>query len=148
MADRVQLQQVIINLMMNGLESMEEVTGRARELVIRTEPHDAQQIRISVEDSGVGVDAGDLDRLFTAFYTTKAAGMGLGLSISRSIIESHGGKLWATANPHHGATFHFTLPIIPIARGARKQLRLDEAVWSKVLPRLNQSPTEPRPRIR
>src|SRR6266404_1820287 len=96
--DRVQLQQVVINLMINGVEAMQSVTDRPRELVIRSSQDEAQQVLVSVADCGVGISAENADRLFNAFFTTKASGMGMGLSICRSIIEAHGGRLWATAN--------------------------------------------------
>ncbi len=108
--DRVQLQQVLLNLVMNGIEAMAAVTGRPRELLIRSHPHEAPQVLVAVQDTGVGIDPNDLDQLFSAFFTTKQAGMGMGLSISRSIIEAHGGRLWATPNSGPGATFQFTLP--------------------------------------
>jgi C4-dicarboxylate-specific signal transduction histidine kinase len=111
LGDRVQLQQVIINLMMNGIEAMQTVTDRPRELVIRSRQDEARQVLISVSDCGVGISAENADRLFNAFFTTKASGMGMGLSICRSIMEAHGGRLWATANQPHGATFHLTLPV-------------------------------------
>ncbi len=110
-ADRVQLQQVIINLVMNGIEAMQSVTDRPRELVIRSRPGEAQQVLVSVTDCGVGISPENADQLFTAFFTTKSSGMGMGLSICRSIIEAHGGRLWAAANIPHGATFQFTLPM-------------------------------------
>jgi PAS domain S-box-containing protein len=110
LADRVQLQQVIINLMMNGIEAMQSVTDRPRELVIRSR-RNGTQVLVSVTDGGVGISAENTDRLFNAFFTTKAGGMGMGLSICRSIIEAHGGRLWATANEPHGAIFQFTLPV-------------------------------------
>jgi signal transduction histidine kinase len=109
--DRVQLQQVIINLVMNAIEAMQWVTDRPRELVIRSRQDEPQQVLLSVTDCGVGISAEDADRLFTAFFTTKSSGMGMGLSICRSIIDAHGGRLWATANVPHGATFQFTLPV-------------------------------------
>jgi PAS domain S-box-containing protein len=109
--DRVQLQQVIINLAMNGIEAMQSVTDRPRQLVIRSRQDESQQVLLSVTDCGAGISAEDADRLFTAFFTTKSSGMGMGLSICRSIIEAHGGRLWATANLPHGATFQFTLPV-------------------------------------
>ena len=109
LGDRVQLQQVIINLVMNGIEAMQSVNDRPRELVIRS-GKDGAQVLISVTDCGVGVSAENADRLFKAFFTTKASGMGMGLSICRSIVEAHGGRLWTTANIPRGATFHFTLP--------------------------------------
>jgi PAS domain S-box-containing protein len=111
LADRVQLQQVIINLVMNGIEAMQSVTDRQRELVIRSREDETQQVLVSVTDCGVGISAENADRLFNAFFTTKSGGMGMGLSICRSIIEAHGGRLWATANLPHGATFQFTLPV-------------------------------------
>jgi signal transduction histidine kinase len=109
--DRVQLQQVIINLVMNGIEAMQSITDRPRELVIRSGRDETQQVLVSVADCGVGISAENAERLFTAFFTTKASGMGMGLSICRSIMEAHGGRLWATANVPHGATFQFTLPV-------------------------------------
>jgi PAS domain S-box-containing protein len=111
LADRVQLQQVMINLVMNGIEAMQSVTDRPRELVIRSRQDETQQVLASVADCGVGISAENADRLFTAFFTTKPSGMGMGLSICRSIIEAHGGRLWATTNIPHGATFQFTLPV-------------------------------------
>ncbi|HMJ43245.1 MAG TPA: ATP-binding protein, partial [Pseudolabrys sp.] len=111
LGDRVQLQQVIINLVMNGVEAMQAVTDRPRELVIRSRQDEKQNVLVSVTDCGVGISAENADRLFNAFFTTKASGMGMGLSICRSIIEAHGGRLWATANAPHGATVQFTLPV-------------------------------------
>ena len=110
LADRVQVQQVLINLVMNGIEAMASVAGRSRELVICSQPHAADHVHVAVRDVGVGIEAEKADQLFNAFFTTKPGGMGMGLSISRSIIEAHGGRLWATPNPDHGATFHFVLP--------------------------------------
>jgi C4-dicarboxylate-specific signal transduction histidine kinase len=110
LGDRVQLQQVIINLLMNGVEATSHITGRPREIVIRS-LQEADELLVQVRDSGSGIDAANLERLFTPFYTTKPSGMGMGLSISRSIITAHGGRLWASPNEDHGATFQFTLPI-------------------------------------
>src|SRR5262245_1561009 len=109
MADRVQIQQVVMNLILNGLEAMSEVEDRERDLVIRTQRSEGDQVRVAVQDSGVGIDPLKVERIFDAFHTTKPGGMGMGLSISRSIVESHGGRLWATANDGPGATFQFTL---------------------------------------
>src|SRR3981189_2809586 len=111
LADRVQVQQVIINLVMNGIEAMQSVTDRRRELATRSGQDETQQVLVSVTDCGVGIAAENVDRLFNPFFTTKSSGMGMGLSICRSIIEGHGGRLWATANVPHGATFQFTLPL-------------------------------------
>ena len=108
--DRVQLQQVIVNLMMNGIDAMNEVADRSRDLWIRSRPHDASRVIVLVQDAGVGLAPEALDHVFEAFYTTKAEGMGMGLSISRSIIAAHGGELWPSRNDEHGATFQFTLP--------------------------------------
>jgi signal transduction histidine kinase len=101
---------VIINLVMNGIEAMQSVTDRPRELSVRSGQDESGQALISVADCGVGIAAENVDRLFNPFFTTKSGGMGMGLSICRSIIEAHGGRLWATANIAHGATFEFTLP--------------------------------------
>jgi len=113
LADRVQLQQVILNLVMNAIEAMSSVTDRPRELVIRSERHDPDHIRVVVQDTGVGLAANLLEQMFSAFFSTKPGGMGMGLSISRSIVEAHGGRLWATPNEPHGAIFHFSLPVGP-----------------------------------
>jgi signal transduction histidine kinase len=110
LGDRVQLQQVIINLVMNGAEAMQSVTDRPRELVIRSRQDETRQVLVGVTDCGVGISDENVDRLFNPFFTTKSSGMGMGLSICRSIMEAHGGRLWATANVPYGATFQFTLP--------------------------------------
>jgi PAS domain S-box-containing protein len=111
LGDRVQLQQVIINLVMNGIEAMQSVADRPRELLIRSQQDETRRVLVTVTDSGVGIFAENTDRLFNAFFTTKSSGMGMGLSICRSIVEAHGGRLWTTANVPHGATFQFTLPV-------------------------------------
>jgi C4-dicarboxylate-specific signal transduction histidine kinase len=111
LGDRVQLQQVVINLVMNGIEAMQSITDRPRELVIRSRQDETPRVLVSVTDCGDGISAENKDRLFNAFFTTKSSGMGMGLSICRSIMEGHGGRLWATANVPHGATFQFTLPV-------------------------------------
>jgi C4-dicarboxylate-specific signal transduction histidine kinase len=110
LGDSIQLQQVVLNLIVNGIEAMNSVADRPRKLVIRTQPQSGGQIRVSVQDSGVGVTADVMGRLFEPFFTTRAKGMGMGLPISRSIIEAHGGKLWAESNGSGGAIFSFTLP--------------------------------------
>jgi C4-dicarboxylate-specific signal transduction histidine kinase len=104
-ADRVQLQQVLMNLMLNGMEAMSE----GGELKIST-GHEPGEVMVSVSDTGEGIPVDKMKEIFNAFVTTKAKGTGMGLAISSTIIESHGGRLWATANPGSGATFHFTLP--------------------------------------
>jgi C4-dicarboxylate-specific signal transduction histidine kinase len=109
-ADGVQLQQVVLNLILNAVEAMSLVKKGVRELVISTEPHEAGGVLVTVRDSGPGIDPKDLDRVFEAFYTTKSSGVGMGLSICRSIINAQGGRLWAQMNPHGGAAFQFTLP--------------------------------------
>jgi PAS domain S-box-containing protein len=108
MADRVQLQQVFMNLMLNGIDAMKETTGEA-ELTIKSEADDGQ-VLVSVSDTGMGLPPEQVEQIFKAFFTTKDTGTGMGLPISRSIIESHGGRLWATGVPGRGATFQFTLP--------------------------------------
>jgi len=110
LADRIQLQQVILNLIMNAIEAMSGVGGGPRELLVRSGTDGSEHVAISVQDSGLGLDPKSLEHLFEAFYTTKPQGMGMGLAISRSIVENHGGRLWASANPDKGATFQFTLP--------------------------------------
>jgi signal transduction histidine kinase len=108
LADRVQLQQVLMNLMLNGIEAMKDMTPPG-ELTIKSRQDD-NHLLISVSDTGVGLSPDQADQIFKAFFTTKPQGTGMGLSISRSIIESHGGRLWPTANAGRGATFHLTLP--------------------------------------
>jgi len=111
LGDRVQLQQVIINLVMNGIEAMQSVTDRPRELVIRSRQDETHRVLLSVADCGVGIAAENADQLFNAFFTTKPGGMGMGLSICRSIVEAHGGRLSASGNDGLGATFQFVLPL-------------------------------------
>lgn len=110
MADRVQLQQVLMNLMLNGIQAMENTGGA---LTIKAQLRQDVQVQISVSDTGVGLPADEADHIFDAFLTTKPEGSGMGLAISRSIIESHQGRVWASANSGKGATFHFTLPLAP-----------------------------------
>jgi signal transduction histidine kinase len=106
--DRVQLQQVVLNLIMNGLEAIARSKNGSRELSISSDV-DQEHVIIAVRDSGEGLDSANLERVFDAFYTTKPEGMGMGLAISRTIIESHGGRLWATTNSPKGAVFQFSL---------------------------------------
>jgi C4-dicarboxylate-specific signal transduction histidine kinase len=111
LGDRVQLQQVVINLLINGVEAMAPITDRPREILIRSQRHEAGEVLVAVLDSGIGIDSETAEKLFSAFFTTKPTGMGMGLSISRSIIRAHGGKLWVSPNADHGAAFQFTVPI-------------------------------------
>jgi two-component system, LuxR family, sensor kinase FixL len=110
LVDRIQLQQVLLNLLLNSMEAMRAVTDRARELIIRSQKEETAAIRIAVQDAGAGIEPQHLERIFTAFFTTKPEGLGMGLAISRSIIEAHGGRLWATPNAGPGVTVQFTLP--------------------------------------
>jgi PAS domain S-box-containing protein len=110
MGDRVQLQQLMMNLIMNSIDAMKEVEGK-REVAIKSERAEDRHLLVSVSDTGVGLPLQEGSQIFDAFFTTKPDGTGMGLSISRSIVESHGGRLWATANSERGATFHLTLPI-------------------------------------
>jgi len=109
LGDRVELQQVVLNLLLNGLDAMHAVAGRPRELVVSTQREASDRVRVAVQDSGSGIDPQFADRMFDAFYTTKRDGLGMGLSISRSIVERHGGRLWAVPNDGPGTTFYFTL---------------------------------------
>jgi C4-dicarboxylate-specific signal transduction histidine kinase len=111
--DRVQLQQVMLNLLLNASDAMSSVDDRPRQVVIRTDLDKDDRVRLAVQDAGVGFDPQDVNKLFEAFYTTKSDGMGIGLSISRSIIESHHGHLFATPNDGPGATFSFSIPRVP-----------------------------------
>ena len=107
MADRVQLQQVLMNLMLNGIEAMSETGGV---ITVKSQLNKEGQILISVIDTGPGLPHGKADQIFDAFFTTKPEGSGMGLAICKSIVESHGGRIWATVNEGRGAIFHFTLP--------------------------------------
>jgi len=110
LADRVQLQQVVLNLILNAVEAMGSVEAGGRALLVSTEQTEANAVLVAVRDSGPGIDPAHLERVFEAFYTTKINGVGMGLAISRSIIDAHGGRLWAEANEPRGAVFQFTLP--------------------------------------
>jgi signal transduction histidine kinase len=110
LGDHVQLQQVVMNLVINGVEAMAPVTDRPRDMLIRSQQDDGNEVLVAVRDSGMGIDSENAERLFNAFFTTKPTGMGMGLSICRSIIVAHGGRLWVSPNADHGATFQFSLP--------------------------------------
>jgi signal transduction histidine kinase len=112
-ADRVQLQQVVLNLLMNAMEAMVETAEPSRAVIVRTQCLDGQMVHVSVKDWGPGIAEEAAVRIFEPFYTTKSDGMGMGLSIARSIVEAHGGRIWATSNPTGGATVHFTVPAAP-----------------------------------
>jgi C4-dicarboxylate-specific signal transduction histidine kinase len=118
-ADRVQLQQVVLNLMLNAVEAMRD-TQRAKDLLVQTSREDGEHVRVAVHDTGPGVALEHADRLFDPFYTTKRDGMGVGLSISRSIIENQQGRLWVARNDASGATFAFTIPAAPASGGPRQ----------------------------
>jgi C4-dicarboxylate-specific signal transduction histidine kinase len=109
-ADRVQLQQVVLNLVINAIDAMKDLCDRPRRLTVRTRLEEPSQVLVSISDTGVGVGDDPIDKLFEPFYTTKSSGLGMGLSVSRSIVERHGGRLWASVNHGPGATFTFTLP--------------------------------------
>jgi signal transduction histidine kinase len=124
--DRIQLQQVILNLLRNATDAMSTIDDRPRELLIRTEQAEGNQIRLSVKDSGVGFTPQAAEKIFEAFYTTKTDGMGMGLSISRSIIEGHQGRLWAIPNDGPGSTFSFAVPCM-LERLAGAETRMNRA---------------------
>jgi signal transduction histidine kinase len=109
MGDRVQLQQVLMNLIVNSIDAMKEVDG-VRELAVKSHRTEKEELLVSVSDTGVGLPPQQADQIFNAFFTTKPHGTGMGLRISHSIVESHGGRLWALGNSPRGATFHFALP--------------------------------------
>jgi PAS domain S-box-containing protein len=108
--DRIQLQQVVLNLFLNAIEAMSGVEHLPKQLLVASVKDESQGAQVMVQDSGTGLDAAAQDRLFEAFYTTKPQGMGIGLAVSRTIVQAHGGRLWATANQPHGAIFQFSLP--------------------------------------
>jgi signal transduction histidine kinase len=110
LGDKVQMQQVIMNLILNAADAMSTIEDRDRTLILKTWSHDDRQVCFEARDSGIGFKAEDAGRIFESFHTTKPGGMGMGLSISRSIVESHGGRIWAAANDGPGATLQFTLP--------------------------------------
>ena len=119
LADRIQLQQVVINLVVNAIDAMKNVTGRPRQLEIRSQVYEGDKVLVAVQDTGTGIEPDKANRLFDAFFTTKPDGMGMGLSICRSIVQAHGGRIWASANAGPGATIQFTLPqagAAPLAR--------------------------------
>ncbi|WP_116138327.1 sensor histidine kinase [Trinickia diaoshuihuensis] len=109
--DRAQLKQVVVNLVLNAVQAMSGVNAGARRLLIRTRAFDDRHVQVIVEDTGVGIRQADFDRLFSAFYTTKVDGMGMGLSICRSIVEAHGGRIWAECRAHPGTVMQFVLPV-------------------------------------
>lgn len=109
LGDRVQLQQVILNLVMNGIEAIAATTVQSRDLLVSTQQHEADKVLIAVRDSGLGIAQDEMEKVFDAFYTTKSQGLGMGLAISRTIVEDHGGRLWVVSNDGAGVTFQFTL---------------------------------------
>jgi Signal transduction histidine kinase regulating C4-dicarboxylate transport system len=114
-ADRVQLQQVLFNLIVNAVEAMSAVHDRPRELTIVSHTDDPNAVLVEVRDCGSGLESERTEQVFEAFYTTKSEGTGIGLAISRSIVEAHGGRLWAAQNEPHGAVFRFSLPVAEVA---------------------------------
>jgi signal transduction histidine kinase len=124
LGDRVQLQQVVLNVIMNAIEAMSEVREGPRELMISTSEVESGSVLVAISDTGPGLSPASLARIFQAFYTTKASGLGLGLSICRSIIEAHGGRLWATPNEPRGAIFCI---LLPIEEKSRENLESSEA---------------------
>jgi PAS domain S-box-containing protein len=122
LGDSLQLERVILNLVINGIEAMATVTDRRRELSIRSQIDEADDVVITVQDSGVGLDPQAIDRIFDPFFSTKSKGLGMGLSICRSIVEAHGGRLWATPGAPHGAVIRFTLPTRAAAPAATTPL--------------------------
>jgi signal transduction histidine kinase len=112
MADRIQMQQVILNLVMNSIEAMSAIMDRPRVLRVSSRIDGPDSVLIVIRDTGTGLDPGKVDRIFDAFFTTKLEGMGMGLSICRSIVEAHGGRLWASPNQPYGSIFHFTMPVM------------------------------------
>jgi signal transduction histidine kinase len=137
--DRIQLQQVILNLLRNASDAMISVDDRPRQLLVRTERENGDRVRVMVRDTGIGVDRQSMDKLFDALYTTKTGGMGIGLSVSRSIVERHHGRLWAEPNDGPGATFSFSIPyaagsVIDAARRQDLEVRQPSAATdTKVL---------------
>ena len=110
-ADRVQLQQLVLNLLLNAMEAMTECDREHRRVVVRTRLTESPAVHVEIEDAGSGLRSGTEDLVFEPFYTTKHSGMGMGLSIARSIVEAHGGAIWAVNNASRGSTFHFTVPL-------------------------------------
>jgi len=115
--DKVQMQQVVLNLLLNAFDAMRDCPANERQVAVRAQLDGAGMVGVAVRDRGTGLSDNMLDKIFQPFYTTKHEGLGIGLSICRSIIEAHGGRLWAENNPDHGATFYFTLPIEKIVEG-------------------------------
>jgi signal transduction histidine kinase len=114
MAERVQLQQVFVNLIMNAVDAMSAVTDRERILTIKSKMYESHHVQIMLEDTGTGIDPSHMERIFDAFFTTKSDGMGMGLSICRSIVESHGGRLSASPGHPHGSAFEVVLPSVAL----------------------------------
>jgi signal transduction histidine kinase len=110
LGDGVQLQQVFLNLLVNACEAIAAAADGPREIAVDTVPSGPDRLRVSIRDTGIGVEEEELERIFGAFVSTKSDGLGMGLSISRSIVEAHGGRIWATRNPDRGVTLHVTLP--------------------------------------
>jgi signal transduction histidine kinase len=131
--DRIQLQQILLNLIMNAIEAMSDVKG-SRNLLISTVEGKPNGVLATVRDSGPGLNPESLERLFDPFYTTKPGGLGMGLSICRSIVEAHGGRMWAAANVPQGASFHFSLPEHEVTASPGTRLPSDKGIFSSSAP--------------
>lgn len=137
--DRVQLQQVILNLLRNALDSMSAVNDRPKQLTVRTAMNEPDRVTLAVQDSGPGVEPANLERVFDAFYTTKPGGLGMGLAVCRAIVETHGGKLWATSGAPHGAVFQLTLPVGADGGPARTPFSVPDSKTSESNPHFKRS---------
>jgi signal transduction histidine kinase len=122
-ADRIQIQQVLVNLITNAIQSLRATRRRPRRIAIRSAPVDGHDVLLNVSDNGIGIATGDIEQIFDAFFTTKANGTGMGLSLCRTIVEKHGGRLWATPGEGHGATFHLQLHAEMPDRGRQRRAR-------------------------
>jgi signal transduction histidine kinase len=131
-ANRVQLEQLLFNLIRNAIEAMDSVTASSRELLLRTEVDDTGNLTIVIQDSGTGIDLENIDRIFDPFFTTKSQGLGMGLSICRSIVEAHHGRLWVEPRPHQGSTFRISFPMSLASRKRNgSNLKSDDAAGAQ-----------------
>jgi signal transduction histidine kinase len=129
-ADRLQMQQVLVNLLTNAIEALKETRGRPRRIMIRSTPIDRHDVLLDVSDNGIGIAMEKAEQMFDAFFTTKPSGTGMGLSLCRAIVEKHGGRLWASQGQELGATFHLQLHAEPVARlTQRRSARMRRGMW-------------------